>query len=48
MKKWFFRTLVQLNKLILPGLYKKDPMKLTTFQKAILAYRYWALIKSMP
>lgn len=47
MKKWFFVLLVKLNKLILPGLYKKDPMKLTAFQKAILGYRYWVLIQSM-
>lgn len=47
MKKQFFKALVRLNKLILPGLSGKDPMKLTNVQKAIIAYRYWALTNSL-
>lgn len=47
MKKLFFRFLVRLNALLLPSLYRKDPMKLTNMQKAILAYRYWALTNSL-
>jgi len=47
MKKQLFKILVRLNKALLPSLYKKDPMKLTTLQKAILGYRYWALTNSL-
>lgn len=47
MKKLIFKTLAQLNKLILPSLYKKDPMKLTKIQKAILGYRYWVLTNAL-
>ncbi|WP_172954158.1 hypothetical protein [Pedobacter ginsengisoli] len=47
MKKAVFKILVKINNAILPSLYKKDPIKLTTFQKAILGYRYWALTQSL-
>lgn len=47
MKKQLFKLLVRLNKILLPSLYKKDPMKLSTLQKAILGYRYWALTNSL-
>jgi hypothetical protein len=47
MKKSFFKILVKINKAVLPSFYQKDPMKLTTLQKAILAYRYWTLTNSM-
>ncbi|WP_167397990.1 hypothetical protein [Pedobacter paludis] len=47
MKKGLFKALAKINKLILPSLYKKDPSKLTTLQKAILGYRYWVLTKAL-
>jgi hypothetical protein len=47
MKKLVFKILVKINKAILPSLFKKDPLKLTTFQKAILGYRYWVLTQSL-
>lgn len=47
MKKSFFKLLVTLNKAVLPSYYNRDPLKLTTFQKAILGYRYWALTNSL-
>ena len=47
MKKQLFKALVNLNKLILPSYYQKDPIKLSTLQKAILGFRYWALTNSM-
>jgi hypothetical protein len=47
MKRLVFKILVKINKSILPSLYKKDPLKLTTFQKAILGYRYWVLTQSL-
>ncbi|WP_291888044.1 hypothetical protein [Chryseobacterium sp.] len=47
MKKSFFRLLNKMNKVILPKLSNKDPNKLTKFQKAILAYRYFVLVNSL-
>ncbi|WP_316767271.1 hypothetical protein [Pedobacter frigiditerrae] len=47
MKKQAFKLLVKLNKVLLPSYYKKDPMKLTTFQKAVLGFKYWALMNSL-
>lgn len=47
MRKQLFKALVKLNKLILPSYYRKDPMKLTAFQKAILGFRYWVLTNSL-
>lgn len=46
MKKEFFKLLVKLNNIVLPSYYRKDPLKLTSFQKAILGFRYWALMNA--
>jgi hypothetical protein len=47
MKKSFFRFINKINKAILPKLSDKDPLKLTKFQKGILAYRYFVLVNSL-
>ncbi|QPH39874.1 hypothetical protein [Pedobacter endophyticus] len=47
MKKALFKALVKINNAILPSLYKKDPNRLTTLQKAILGYRYWVLMHAL-
>ena len=47
MKKLLFKSLLQLNNVLLPSLYKKDPMKLTKIQKVILGYRYWVLTNAL-
>jgi len=47
MKKALFKVLVKINNVILPSLYKKDPNKLSTWQKAILGYRYWVLMQAL-
>lgn len=47
MKKRLFKVLLKLNNAILPSLIKKDPNKLTTFEKAILGYRYWVLTQAL-
>jgi hypothetical protein len=47
MKKVLFKALVRINNAILPSLYKKDPNKLSAWQKAILGYRYWVLTNSL-
>ena len=40
-RKIYFQFLAQLNKLLLPSLYKKDIKKLKKWEIAIVAYRYW-------
>ena len=47
MKRGLFKILARANKLILPSLFKKDPMKLTTLDKAILGYKYWVTTNSL-
>ncbi|WP_316758855.1 hypothetical protein [Pedobacter aquatilis] len=47
MKKGLFKVLAKINKIILPSLYKKDPSKLSAFQKAILGYRYWVTTNAL-
>ena len=41
LRKSMFRTLAQLNKVLLPRLWSKDLLRLTPLQKALVAYRYW-------
>ncbi|MBK6266908.1 hypothetical protein JKA74_17830 [Marivirga sp. S37H4] len=41
MKKLIFKGLAKLNKVILPSFGKKDLTKLSKWQKAIVAYRYY-------
>jgi hypothetical protein len=48
MKKFIFKTLAALNKIILPRYSKKDITKLTKSQQAIVAYRYWVTLNSLP
>jgi hypothetical protein len=45
MKKGFFKTLALLNRVFLPSMGKKDLTKLTKFQKALVAYRYWVTLQ---
>lgn len=47
MKKAIFRILNKFNKKFLPKYSHIDPLKLTKFQKAVLAYRYYILIHSL-
>ncbi|MEJ2880708.1 hypothetical protein [Pedobacter sp. GR22-6] len=47
MKKHFFKLLLKVNNAILPSLHKKDPLKLSPLQKAILGYRYWVLTRAL-
>jgi hypothetical protein len=48
MKKTFFKGLSKLNKILLPSMADKDLTKLTKIQKAIVGYRYWVTINSLP
>ncbi|WP_165384656.1 hypothetical protein [Sphingobacterium corticibacterium] len=47
MTKSIFRLLNKLNRSILPKLSGKDPSKLTKWEQAILAYRYYVLTRSL-
>ena len=46
-KKYIFRGLAVMNKLIMPKLYKKDITKLKNYEKVILGYRYWVTKNSL-
>ena len=46
-KKYIFKGLAIINKVIIPSLIKKDLSKLKSYEKLILAYRYWATKNSL-
>ena len=46
-KKYIFKSLAILNKLIIPKLYKKDITKLKNYEKIVLGYRYWVTKNSL-
>lgn len=45
--KLAFKTLALLNKTILPKYYKRDLNKLKKWEKTIIGYKYWILIKAL-
>lgn len=47
MKKTLFQILALINKAIVPRMSKHDLTKLTKFQKAVVAYRYWVTIHAI-
>ena len=46
-RKIVFRFIAEINKLIIPSLYKKDISKLKNYEKVILVYRYWVTKNSL-
>ena len=46
-KKYIFKGLAVMNKLIIPKLHKKDILKLKNYEKIILGYRYWITKNSL-
>jgi hypothetical protein len=46
-RKLFFKILAKVNKLVIPSLYKKDIVKLKSYEKVILGYRYWVTKNSL-
>jgi hypothetical protein len=46
-RKYIFRGLAVMNKLIIPKLFKKDITKLKNYEKIILGYRYWVTRNSL-
>jgi hypothetical protein len=47
MKRRFFKVLNTINKAILPKYSKKDALKLTKFERAVVGYKYFVLINSL-
>lgn len=47
MKKRLFKLIVAINNKFLPSYVGKNLTKLSVQQKAVIAYRYWALKNSM-
>ncbi len=41
MRKSLFRTLAAINRAVLPKLWNKDLLRLSKWQKLLVAYRYW-------
>lgn len=48
MKRTAFQLLARINKALLPSYAKKDLSKLSKLQKALVGYRYWVTINSLP
>ena len=46
-KKYIFKGLAIINKVILPSLISKDLSKLKSYEKLILGYRYWVTKNSL-
>jgi len=47
MKKGFFKTLARINKVILPRISKRNLNRLSKFEKAVVAFRYWVTVNSL-
>jgi len=47
MKKQLFRILAGVNKAIMPRFSQKDITRLSKFEKALVAYRYWVTLNSL-
>ena len=46
MKK-LFKILAKINTILFPSMINKDISKLNTYQKIIIAYRYWVTKNSL-
>lgn len=47
MRKVFFRALARINKVIMPRYSKRDFTKLSKFDQALVAYRYWVTLNAL-
>lgn len=47
MKKVIFKMLAKVNKVILPRYSQRDITRLSTFDKALVAYRYWVTLNAL-
>lgn len=46
-KKYFFKLLARINKVVMPRLSRRDITRLSKFEKALVAYRYWVTINAL-
>ena len=46
-RRLLFKVLAEVNKLIIPSMLHKDLSRLKTFDKLIIAYRYWVTKNSL-
>ncbi len=47
MKKSIFQILAFINRVALPRISKRNLLRLTKVEKAIVAYRYWVTINAI-
>ncbi len=47
MKKSVFKILAKINKAVMPRFSKKDITRLSKFDQALVAYRYWVTINAL-
>jgi hypothetical protein len=47
MKKTAFKILAKINKVIMPRFSQKDITRLSKFDQALVAYRYWVTINAL-
>lgn len=47
MKKLFFKTLAKINKIIMPRFSQRDLLRLSKFEKGLVAYRYWVTLNAL-
>ncbi len=47
MKKSIFKVLAKINRVIIPRYSKRDFTKLSKFDQALIAYRYWVTTNSL-
>ena len=41
MRKILFRSIARLNRMVLPRMWHRDLQRLSPWQKAVVAWRYW-------
>lgn len=46
-RKYFFKMLAKINKILFPSLYKKDIALLRNYEKVMLSYRLWVTKNSL-
>ncbi|MEM9022687.1 MAG: hypothetical protein AAGB22_03035 [Bacteroidota bacterium] len=47
MKKAVFRMLARINRALLPSYIYRDLTRLSTWDKLLIAYRYWVTIRAL-
>lgn len=47
MKRFIFKFLAKVNRLLLPRFSKRDITRLSKFDKALVAFRYWVTINAL-